>query len=315
MWEYSQFNEFSVNDFFGYIHLLTVSLNAAPSKPGLFAKVLDTQELLQAASLKIKLWYIYPNSSSTAIRSSERGFSLYWHKTLHRSYSMITQKFTMSCVSVMIFVVFRGVFRWTNNFNFGRRSVMGAAATIFPQFSWDFGTAGSSLEHENYSIRSATTLIRWKGDFSLNTWHFLMRWFPLQSMQRVEGDAPASTAGLHLLFCMWWRRRSLKQPCLGYWVVIVLSSWFHWCLFHQFTCLDLLLNQLFYWKSVGFTQWVGTEKSDHYSFILGGNCSTAVLGSKALFKSTSNGKDLKTPTRPELDAEHDVLLSLLCVFR
>ena len=49
-------------------------------------------------------------------------------------------------------------------------------------------------------------------------------------------------------------------------------------------------------RRIRLTQCFLTVKSDHGSFMFGGNICTAWLSREALFKSASNDSDLKTPT-------------------
>ena len=65
----------------------------------------------------------------------------------------------------------------------------------------------------------------------------------------------------------------------------------------------LSLSQSLKSRRVGLTQCFLTVKSDHDSFMFGGNFCTAWLSREGLFKSASYHSDLKTPTRLDMAAE------------
>ena len=56
-------------------------------------------------------------------------------------------------------------------------------------------------------------------------------------------------------------------------------------------------------RIVGITQCFLTVRSDHDSFMFGGNLCTAWLSREVLFNLTSYNSDLKTPTKLDITAE------------
>ena len=154
---------------------------------------------------KLKPWHLYQKSSSTVIQSPEEAFHIThsWQSSGLTRW-LDTRKFTLICASIRITIIGWKGFWWTLSAPW--RSVLWELLQPYFLHFLGFGHCLNicfSLRHEKHSFATATTFARWVGNFSLNTLHSQMRWWPLHTMKRGVGGLADVEAGLWMpLVCV-----------------------------------------------------------------------------------------------------------------